>query len=46
MCSSDLLKVRDGATGDADPGWYQQPAGTAVRAATAAELARDGVDPA
>ena len=41
-----LLKVRDGATGDADPGWYQQPTGTAVRAATAAELARDGVDPA
>jgi hypothetical protein len=38
-----LLKVRDRLTGDGDPGWYAQPPGTAVRAATADELAADGI---
>jgi hypothetical protein len=26
-----MLKVRDELAGDADPGWYRQPAGTAAR---------------
>lgn len=38
-----IVKVRERLDGDGDPGWYQQPAGTASRAATAAELAADGV---
>ncbi len=38
------LKVRDGLTDyDRDPGWYEHPPGTVARAATADELARDGV---
>jgi hypothetical protein len=41
-----LLKVRDGLTSFEDPGWYDAPAGTTAIAATAAELRRDGVDPA
>ncbi|MEZ4403339.1 MAG: copper oxidase [Kofleriaceae bacterium] len=39
-----IVKVRDKLAGDGDPGWYQQPAGTAVQAATAAELAADGIE--
>lgn len=39
-----LLKVRDHLDGDGDPGWYEHPAGTVATAATAQELARDGVD--
>ena len=26
-----VLKVRDGLTGYADPGWYRHPAGTVAR---------------
>ena len=40
-----LVKVRDELTGDADPGWYEAPAGTRAEAATAEELARDGIAP-
>ena len=39
-----ILKVRDRLTGTQDPGWYDNPEGEA-RAATAAELSRDGIDP-
>lgn len=39
-----IVKVRDGLTGDADPGWFAHPAGTVPRAASAAELAGDGID--
>ena len=38
-----MVKVRDGLVGDADPGWYAQPDGSGARAATAAELAADGI---
>jgi hypothetical protein len=38
-----IIKVRDRLTGDGDPGWYQHPDGTVARAATAAELAADGI---
>jgi FtsP/CotA-like multicopper oxidase with cupredoxin domain len=38
-----ILKVRDKLAGNADPGWYQPPAGTVAVEATAAELARDGI---
>jgi len=38
-----VLKVRDGITSYADPGWYEQPAGTVADLATAEELARDGI---
>jgi manganese oxidase len=39
-----LLKVRESlASYDKDPGWYQPPPGTQSVAATAAELARDGI---
>ena len=37
------LKVRNRVKGFADPGWYQPPEGTMVRAATAEELRRDGI---
>lgn len=41
-----ILKVREGLSDrDADPGWYQAPAGTTARMASAEELARDGVKP-
>jgi hypothetical protein len=41
-----ILKVRDQlASYDADPGWYQHPAGTVASPATAGDLATDGVDP-
>jgi manganese oxidase len=39
-----ILKVRDRLDGDGDPGWYQHPAGTVATEATAADLARDGID--
>jgi hypothetical protein len=40
-----LLKVRENpeAAGDA---WYKHPAGTVAEQAHAADLARDGIDPA
>jgi hypothetical protein len=38
-----ILKVREGLTSYADPGWYEAPEGTRARAATAEELARDGI---
>jgi FtsP/CotA-like multicopper oxidase with cupredoxin domain len=40
-----IVKIRDRLSGDGDPGWYQAPAGTAAREATADELARDGIEP-
>jgi|JI10StandDraft_1071094.scaffolds.fasta_scaffold24069_6 FtsP/CotA-like multicopper oxidase with cupredoxin domain len=39
-----MLKTRDRLDGPGDPGWYAQPAGSAARQATAADLAADGVD--
>ena len=40
-----ILKVRDELTSyDEDPGWYQHPPGTVALKASAAELARDGID--
>lgn len=39
-----VLKVRERAAGQADPGWYADPAGTVARAATPEELRRDGVN--
>jgi FtsP/CotA-like multicopper oxidase with cupredoxin domain len=39
-----LVKVRDHLDGYADPGWYKQPPGTQARVASAAELARDGIE--
>ena len=39
-----ILKVRDGITDFADPGWYDDPKGMA-RSATQAELSRDGINP-
>jgi hypothetical protein len=38
-----VLKVRDRLSGDADPGWYRQPQGSAARPARDAELERDGI---
>jgi manganese oxidase len=40
-----ILKVREGITSYEDPGWYEAPAGTVAREATAEELAADGIDP-
>jgi hypothetical protein len=40
-----IIKVRDQVQSyDRDPGWYQHPSGTVARQASAAELARDGID--
>jgi FtsP/CotA-like multicopper oxidase with cupredoxin domain len=40
-----IIKVRDRlASYDEDPGWYQHPPGTVALKASAAELARDGID--
>ncbi len=39
-----ILKVREHLTGDADPGWYENPAATLATNATEVELARDGID--
>lgn len=39
-----ILKVRDGLEGySKDPGWYSLPKGTQARAASAAELQKDGI---
>lgn len=40
----NLLKVRDQLEGDADPGWYQAPAGTTAEIAPTSDLQRDGID--
>jgi hypothetical protein len=40
-----IIKVRDRLESyDKDPGWYQHPRGTVALKASAAELARDGID--
>jgi hypothetical protein len=39
-----LVKVRENLDNYEDPGWYQAPEGTVARQATAAELARDGIE--
>jgi hypothetical protein len=40
-----IVKVRDRlASYDQDPGWYQHPPGTVALKASAADLARDGID--
>ncbi|ATB34324.1 multicopper oxidase family protein [Melittangium boletus] len=39
-----VLKVRDGLTSYADPGWYENPLSTQARGAERAELLRDGID--
>jgi FtsP/CotA-like multicopper oxidase with cupredoxin domain len=41
-----VFKVRDRLTSYDDPGWYENPPGTLSVVATAAELRRDGIDPA
>ena len=38
-----IVKVRERLDGAADPGWYSHPAGTVADEATAADLARDGI---
>ena len=38
-----VLKVRDGITSYADPGWYENPPGTLALPATAAELAENDI---
>ena len=38
-----VLKVRDGITSYADPGWYENPPGTLALPATAAELAENEI---
>lgn len=40
-----ILKVRDRVQGQQDPGWYTDPPGTVAAPASAAELARDGIQP-
>jgi len=41
-----LIKVRDRlASYDSDPGWYAHPKGTVADVASAADLARDGIQP-
>ena len=40
-----IIKVRDRLESyDKDPGWYQHPPGTVALKASAADLARDGID--
>jgi hypothetical protein len=39
-----IVKVRDGITGYEDPGWYDPPAGTLAREASADELRADGIE--
>ena len=39
-----ILKVREGITSYADPGWYQHPPGTVADVARAEELRRDGIN--
>jgi hypothetical protein len=38
-----MLKVRDGLTSYADPGFYQSPPAELASLASAADLARDGI---
>lgn len=38
-----IVKVRDKLDSYADPGWYQNPAGTMADVASGAELSRDGI---
>jgi FtsP/CotA-like multicopper oxidase with cupredoxin domain len=38
-----VLKVRDGITSYADPGWYENPPGTLALPATASELEENGI---
>lgn len=38
-----ILKVRDSLKNDAEPGWYQQPAGSSAAPATENEMQRDGI---
>jgi hypothetical protein len=38
-----VLKVRDGITDYADPGWYEHPPGTVAERASAEQLAADGI---
>lgn len=40
-----VLKVRDGITSYADPGWYENPRGTLALPASAAALERNGIRP-
>jgi hypothetical protein len=40
-----ILKVREDPSQEDGSGWYQHPAGSVASVASAAELARDGVDP-
>ena len=39
-----ILKFRERLSGDGDPGWYRHPEGTVAGPATAAQLARDGIE--
>jgi len=39
-----ILKVREGAGGYEDPGWYDYPAGSVADSALRADLDRDGID--
>jgi hypothetical protein len=39
-----ILKTRDGIRSYADPGWYENPAGTLAGAAVSGDLQRDGID--
>lgn len=39
-----VLKVRETLQSYDDPGWYDPPKGTLVRAATAEELRKDGIE--
>ena len=38
-----VVKVRENLSSYDDPGWYEQPDGTAARQASASELRRDGI---
>ena len=38
-----IVKVREGISSYADPGWYRHPAGTVAVRATDAELRADGI---
>jgi hypothetical protein len=38
-----IMKVRDHLASYDDPGWYDAPAGTQAMAASAGDLARDGI---
>jgi FtsP/CotA-like multicopper oxidase with cupredoxin domain len=40
-----ILKVRNHLASYADPGWYDNPAGTLASEASAGDLKRDGIDP-